>query len=103
VNLNARNADQMAVSKGADGEAMTVDYLSTLVFIPGTCSQQTRNGLDASTSSWGGVLSFIRSVGRSIQDDLTHPTIKAFSGTDPKPQLELAREGSSNATHEKHA
>jgi hypothetical protein len=55
------------------------------------------------SSSRGGVLSFIRSVGRSNRDNLTHPMTGVTSGINPEPQLELAPEGPSNASHERSA
>jgi hypothetical protein len=57
----------------------------------------------APSSNGGGVLSFIRSFGRSVHNDPNHPSTEAPSGVqvDSEPQLGLAREGSSDATHGK--
>jgi hypothetical protein len=55
------------------------------------------------SSGGGGALSFIRSFGRTLHNDLIRPTIEAPSGVDPEPQLEPIREGPSNTTHEKDA
>jgi hypothetical protein len=54
-------------------------------------------------SSRGGVLSFIRSFGLSLHNDLTHSTTEVTSEVDPEPQLELAHEGTSNTIQETDA
>lgn len=101
ANLNARNTDHTTIPKRVNGGEETVNHLSNLAFTPGVRNQQTRSGMNMdSVGSRGGILSFIRSVGRSNHNNLTHPMTEFTSGLDPSPQLELAHEGCSNVAHE---
>jgi hypothetical protein len=109
ANLNARNTgrtDRTVVSNGINlnGETSAMGRrLSTLVFTPGARNAQTRSGANVTTNTRGGVLSFIRSVGRSIHNDLTRDSSAGAASFDRESQSELAHEGSLNASHEKAA